>query len=63
MAAYRLWRSYTSARLLLGESTHGQTLARLGLAADLDFCAQIDRYPVVPRLERDANGLLVLRAQ
>lgn len=63
MAAYRLWRSYTSARLLLGESTHGQRLARLGLAADLDFCAQIDRYPVVPRLERDANGLLMLRAR
>ncbi len=62
MAAYRLWRSYTSPRLLLGESTHGQALARLGLAADLDFCAQIDRYPMVPRLHRTENGTLVLRA-
>ncbi|MER3419588.1 MAG: hypothetical protein C4290_03260, partial [Chloroflexota bacterium] len=63
MAAYRLWRSYTSARLLLGESNHGQTLARLGLEADLDFCAQTDVYPVVPYLERRPDGLLVLRAR
>jgi len=62
MAAYRLWRSYTSPRLLLGESTHGQALARLGLAADLDFCAQLDVYPVAPRLHRGADGSLVVRA-
>ncbi len=63
MAAYRLWRSYTSPRLLLGESTHGQTLARLGLKDDLDFCAQIDLYAVVPHLERGDDGTLVLRAR
>lgn len=62
MAAYRLWRSYTSPRLLLGESTHGQALARLGLAADLDFCAQLDVYSVTPRLHRGADDLLVVRA-
>lgn len=62
MAAYRVWRSYPSPRLCFGEAVHGQALARIGLAEDLDFCAQIDRYDVAPRLTRAADGVLRLRA-
>lgn len=61
MAAYRVWRSYVSPRLALGEAQHGRLLAHLGLAADLDFCAQDDLYTVAPLLERNADGLLRLR--
>jgi 2-phosphosulfolactate phosphatase len=56
-AAYRLWRSYPGgARLAFGEATHGQHLIRIGMAADLDFCAQVDRYDVAPRLTRLETG-------
>ncbi len=61
MAAYRVWRSYSSPRLAFGEARHGQALVRLGLAEDLDFCAQRDLYSVAPRLARRADGLLTLR--
>lgn len=61
MAAYRVWRSYSSPRLILGESQHGRALVQLGLSEDLDFCAQEDLYDVTPRLERDTDGLLTLR--
>lgn len=61
MAAYRVWRSYPSPRLAFGEARHGQGLARLGLAADLDFCAQLDLYDVAPRLARGTDGTLTLR--
>jgi 2-phosphosulfolactate phosphatase len=61
-AAYRLWRSYPGgARLAFGEATHGQHLVRIGMAADLDFCAQVDRYDVAPRLKSQAA--LVLTAE
>ncbi len=60
MAAYRLWRSYSAPRTLMGESVHGQALTRLGLAADLDFCSRIDLYEVAPRLHRADDGTLVL---
>jgi 2-phosphosulfolactate phosphatase len=60
-AAYRVWRSYPGARLLFGEASHGQALARLGLAADLDFCARRDLYDVVPRLVPAAEGAPALR--
>lgn len=63
MAAYRVWRSYASPRLIFGEATHGQALAGIGLAADLDFCAQIDRYDVVPRLTTAPDGTLTLRTR
>ncbi|MFN8558880.1 MAG: 2-phosphosulfolactate phosphatase [Dehalococcoidia bacterium] len=62
MAAYRLWRSYPSPRLAFGEASHGRSLASIGLAHDLDFCAEVDRYAVAPRLHRTDNGQLVLRA-
>lgn len=61
-AAYRLWRSYPSPRMLMGEAVHGQVLAGLGLSEDLDYCSQIDRYDIAPRLHRQPDGLLVLRA-
>ncbi|MBI2761081.1 MAG: 2-phosphosulfolactate phosphatase [Chloroflexi bacterium] len=60
MAAYRVWRSYSSPRLVMGEAVHGRLLAKLGLAADLDFCSQIDLYSVAPRLTRHADGGLSL---
>ena len=61
MAAYRVWRSYPSPRLAFGEARHGQSLVRLGLAEDLDFCAQADLYDVAPRLARGDDGTLRLR--
>jgi len=61
MAAYRLFRSYSSPRLIFGEAMHGQALVGIGLAADLDFCSQIDLYGVTPRLHRAGDGLLLLR--
>jgi 2-phosphosulfolactate phosphatase len=62
MAAYRVWRSYSSPRLIFGEATHGKALIELGLAEDLDVCADIDRYSVAPRLIRGMDGVLTLRA-
>ncbi len=62
MAAYRLWRSFTAPRAVVGEPVHGQQLTKLGLAKDLDFCAQLDRYDVAPRLCRNDDGLMVIRA-
>jgi 2-phosphosulfolactate phosphatase len=62
IAAYRVWRSYSSPRLLFGEATHGKALERIGLAEDLDFCTNIDRYDVAPRLVRSESGLLTLTA-
>lgn len=61
-AAYRLWRSYASPRMLMGEATHGQALARLGLSEDLDYCSQLDLYDIAPRLHRGADGSFALRA-
>ncbi|MFN8558675.1 MAG: hypothetical protein U0531_15505 [Dehalococcoidia bacterium] len=29
-----------------GEASHGRSLASIGLAHDLDFCAEVDRYAV-----------------
>jgi 2-phosphosulfolactate phosphatase len=62
IAAYRVWRSYSSPRLLFGEATHGKSLERIGLAEDLDFCTDMDRYDVAPRLVRSEDGVLTLRA-
>ena len=62
MAALRLWRSYAEPRAIFDEAAHARTLVGLGLAADLEFCAQVDRYTVAPKLEME-DELLVLRAQ
>ena len=61
LAARRLFRSYRgSARAAFLEADHGGTLLGLGLGHDLDFCAQRDRFAVVPRLERRERETLRL---
>lgn len=60
LALYQAHQGDLAAALALSE--HGRQLARLGLAEDLAFCARRDLYPLVPRLERDRAGRLVLRA-
>ena len=59
VAARRLYRSYRgAASAAFREAEHGASLIDLGLGRDLDFCAQRDRFAVVPRLERDSDGTL-----
>ena len=59
VAARRLYRSYRgSAMAAFREADHGTSLIDLGLAHDLDFCAQRDRFAVVPRLSHDTSGAL-----
>ncbi len=45
----------------LGATRHGRHLASLGLGEDVAYCARMDEWEAVPSLERDAEGLLVLR--
>ena len=60
-AALRLWRSYADRpRAAFGDAAHGRALVQIGMGADLDRCAEVDRYGVVPRLRVD-DGLLTLR--
>lgn len=62
-AALRLYRSYGgSAEEVFRESDHGAALVQLGLGRDLAFCSERDRFDAVPRLLRDRDGLLALRA-
>ena len=59
VAARRIYRSYRgSARTAFREADHGASLITLSLGRDLDFCAQRDRFAVVPRLERGSDGAL-----
>lgn len=48
-------------RSALASARHGAELIEAGFAADVDFCAQLDVFSLVPTLERDASGLLMLR--
>lgn len=58
-AAWRLYKSYRgSAAAAFREADHGASLVDLGLGRDLAFCAQRDRFDVVPRMHRGADGLL-----
>ncbi len=41
----------TQIRELLSQAASGQALKRLALEADLDFCAQLNLYNLVPRVE------------
>ena len=41
---------------LMQESEHGQYLSTLGMASDLDYCAQMNVSPLVPQL---VDGILV----
>jgi phosphosulfolactate phosphohydrolase-like enzyme len=38
-------------------------LIAAGFSADIDYCARLDVSSVVPLLQRDADGLLRLRAR
>jgi 2-phosphosulfolactate phosphatase len=61
-AALRTWRSYADRpRAAFDDAVHGRALVQIGMTADLDRCAEIDRYSVVPRLHVE-DGLLTLRA-
>ena len=49
--ALRLYQSFAGdARAAFAAAEHGGLLATIGLGADIDFCAQLDRYAVVPRV-------------
>jgi 2-phosphosulfolactate phosphatase len=64
VAAHRLYRSYRgSAPAAFRRAEHGRLLIALGLGHDLKFCAQVDRFDVVPRLIRDRAGRLILVAE
>lgn len=69
--ARRLFRSYlrggadgvpapADVLAMFGEARNGATLPRLGYAQDLEFCAEIDRTTVVPRLVNRAGQLMLV---
>jgi 2-phosphosulfolactate phosphatase len=63
-AARRLYRCYRgSARAAFREADHSASLVELGLGRDVEFCAERDRFAVVPRLRRDSGGLLRVVAE
>jgi 2-phosphosulfolactate phosphatase len=63
LAARRLHQSYRGDALAcFREAQHGRSLIGIGLERDLEFCAHVDRYHVVPRLRRDPSGRLSLVA-
>jgi 2-phosphosulfolactate phosphatase len=45
---------------ILHDSHHGQVLTRLGLAADIDFCATIDSSSAVPFVAQSGPGWAIL---
>lgn len=48
----------------LRSAAHGRYLVSLGLGEDVDYCARLDAWTVVPRLERGEDGpRLVARPQ
>lgn len=53
MAAVALFRSDPDAQAVFTRSAAGRNVIRLGLAADLTYCAQRDASSVVPRLGRE----------
>ena len=61
LAACRLYQSYQGDALAcFREAQHGRSLTAIGLGRDLEFCARVDRYDAVPRLNRDPSGRLSL---
>lgn len=62
VTALRLWRSYATPGEPFAEAEHGRLLVEIGLGADIDACAQIDRYAVAPRLHIEAGRLVLLDA-
>ena len=51
--ALRLYRAEPDARALFQSSAAGQNVIRLGLAHDVEYCAQRDTSSAVPRLGRE----------
>ncbi len=61
--ARRLYDSYGGSAIeAFRQAHHGVGLSRVGLGADVEFCAGRDRYRVVPRLTRTPEGLLLRNA-
>jgi 2-phosphosulfolactate phosphatase len=58
LGAFRSHRRRLASALASG--THGRHLASLGLAEDIEFCARLDIFSAVPRLERAPDGGLRL---
>lgn len=59
LAAESVARRYVGARETLRASAHGRSLARLGLAADVDWCARESVLDVVPRVSDERAGVAV----
>ncbi|MGJ8454763.1 2-phosphosulfolactate phosphatase family protein [Pseudothermotoga sp. U03pept] len=53
--ALRLWKQAKRKDLskLLAISQHGRELKKYGFSGDIEFCAQIDKYKVIPVLTKD----------
>lgn len=56
-AALRLYRSEPDAPALFMRSAAGRNITRLGLAPDIDYCAESDASTIVPRLGRELRML------
>ena len=59
-AARRLYESYGGAFEAVRASRHARTLVELGLAEDVQFCAQVDVTHVVPELHPESRWPLHL---
>ncbi len=58
--ARRLYQSYGGSAIdAFRQAHHGVGLTGVGLGPDVEFCAQRDRYRVVPKLERTRGGVLL----
>lgn len=62
-AALRLYRTYESPAAAFEDAEHALALRKIGLSADVAFCAQRDVFDVVPRLARTPDGSLRLVAR
>lgn len=62
LAALTIYRAHQGQeQTALRASSHARDLEVLGLGEDLSFCAQRDRFALVPYLQRDEEGRPVLR--
>jgi 2-phosphosulfolactate phosphatase len=62
-AAERVYEGFArDARAAFSAAEHGRALIPLGLAADLDFCAHMNTYPVVPVARREGERVVVRAA-
>jgi 2-phosphosulfolactate phosphatase len=60
-----LWRDAITSKggitAALRESRGGRNLARIGLDGDIDYCAEVDRLPIVPRFDATAGRIAIER--